>query len=162
MDKNGKIFGKVSIIDLLVLLAVIVGAIGFSVRFFSTAAENVNEKTKFEYVVEIQDVRSFTVDALAKKGVVTEKKSGGIIGEITNVESKKYALPHVLSNGRVILVDIPEKYSVEVTVVGEGNETSGGYYIGENVELSVGSTITMASKYANSTGKVKSIKILEN
>ena len=162
MDKNGKIFGKVSIIDLLVLLAVIVGAIGFSVRFFSTAAENVNENTKCEYVVEIQDVRAFTVDALAKKGVVTEKKSGGIIGEITNVESKKYALPHVLSNGRVILVDIPEKYSVEVTVVGEGNVTSGGYYIGENVELSVGSTITMASKYANSTGKVKSIKILEN
>ena len=162
MDKNGKLFGKVSIIDILVLLAVIVGIAGFSVRFFSSAAENVNEKTKFEYVVEIQDVRSFTVDALAKKGLVTEKKSGDVIGEIVNVESKNYTLPHVISNGRVILVDIPEKYVVNVTVVGEGNETSGGYYIGENVELSVGSTITMASKYANSTGKVKSIKVLED
>ena len=160
MDKNGKIFGKVSIIDLLVLLAVIVGVAGFSVRFFSTAADNVNEKTKFEYVVEVQDVRSFTVDALDKKGIVTEKKSGGVIGEIINVESEAYKMPHVLSNGRVIDVSIPEKYTVNVTVVGEGNETNGGYYIGENVELSVGSTITMASKYANSTGKVKSVKII--
>ena len=65
-----------------------------------------------------------------------------------------------MSNGRMVSVDVPEKYTVDVTVVGEGNETTGGYYIGENVELSVGSTINMASKYANSTGKVKSIKVL--
>jgi len=160
MDKNGKLFGKISIIDLLVVLAIIVGAVGFSVRFFSHAAENVNEKTKFEYVVEIQDVRSFTVDALSKKGIVTEKKSGGVIGEIVNVESKPYKVQVSMSNGRIISATVPEKYIVDVTVIGEGNETAGGYYIGENVELSVGSTVTMASKYANSTGKIKSIKIL--
>ena len=38
MDKNGKLFGKVSIIDILVLLAVIVGIAGFSVRFFCISA----------------------------------------------------------------------------------------------------------------------------
>lgn len=160
MDKNGKLFGKISIIDLLVLLAIIVGIAGFSVRFFSNAAENVNEKTKFEYVIEINDVRSYTVDALNKKGIVTEKKSGGIIGEITNIESKPYTSQLSMSNGRIVTVDVPEKFTVDVTVVGEGNETNGGYYIGENVELSVGSTINMASRYANSTGKVKSIKII--
>lgn len=161
MDKNGKLFGKVSIIDLLVVLAVIVGIAGFSMRFLSDAAENVVEKTKFEYVVEIEDVRKFTVEALEKKGLVTEKKSGGIIGEIVNVESKPFEVKLAMSNGRLVNVDVPEKFVVSVTVVGEGNETAGGYYIGENVELSVGSTVTMASKYANSTGKVKSIKIIE-
>ena len=162
MDKNGKIFGKVSIIDLLVVLAVIVGVAGFSVRFFSNAAENVNEKTKFEYVVEIEEVRSYTIDALSKKGIVTEKKSGGVIGEITNVESEPYKRHQSMSNGRIVAAAVPERYTVRVTVVGEGNETSNGYYIGENVELSVGSTINMTSKYSNSIGKVKSIKVLNN
>ena len=32
VDKNGKLFGKISIIDLLVILAVIIGAFGFSVK----------------------------------------------------------------------------------------------------------------------------------
>lgn len=161
MDKNGKLFGKVSIIDLLVVLAVIVGIAGFSVRFYSNAADNVIEKTKFEYVVEIRDVRSFTVDALDKKGIVTEKKSGGIIGEIVNVESEPYTAQMAMSNGRLVSAKVPEKFVVKVTVHGEGNETENGYYIGENVELSVGSTVTMASKYANSSGKITSIKVIE-
>ena len=154
MDKNGKIFGKISIIDLLVILAVIVGAFGFSIRFFSDAAKNVTEKTKFEYVVEIRDVRTYTVSALEKMGVVTEKKSGGVIGEIVNVESEPFKVQLAMSNGRIVSANVPEKYIVRVTVVGEGNDAANGYYLGENVELSVGASITMATKYANSSGKI--------
>lgn len=161
VDKNGKIFGKVSIIDLLVILAVIVGAFGFSIRFFSDASENVNEKTKFEYVVEIEDVRIYTVSALEKKGIATEKKSGGVIGEIVNVESKPYEVQHAMANGRLVSAKVPEKYVVRVTVLGEGNEAANGYYIGENAEISVGATLTMATKYANSTGKIISVKKIE-
>ena len=160
MDKNGKIFGKISIIDLLVVLAIIVGAVGFSIRFFSDAAENVTQKVKFEYVVQIENVRHFTVDALNKKGIVTDDKSGAIMGEITNVESEPYKVQLAMTNGKVVSAAEPEKYIVNVTVVSEGNETEGGYFVGEDVELAVGSTVEMCSKYANSSGKIKSIKII--
>lgn len=161
VDKNGKLFGKISIIDLLVILAVIIGAFGFSVRFFSNAAESVNQKLKFEYVVEIEDIRQYTVSALEKKGIVKEKKSDGVIGEIIAVESEPFKRQLALSNGRIVSVVVPERYVVRVTIAGEGNNAQNGYYIGENAEISVGSTVTIVTKYANTTGKIVSVNIID-
>lgn len=160
LDKNGKLFGKISIIDILVILAVIVAAAGISLRFVTTAAENVRNKAQFSYVVEIEGIRFYTVDALNKKGIVTDSKGNSIIGEITDVEYEAMMEQNVSAEGEAVFVRVPEKYVARITVLAEGNESEEGYFVGDNIELSVGSTISMTTKYANSSGKVKSIKKL--
>ena len=51
LDKNGKIGGKVSIIDLVVLLLVIVVAAGIAFRYGSSATTAVQSSEKFECVL---------------------------------------------------------------------------------------------------------------
>ena len=157
MNKDGKIFGKINIIDLLAISILVVAIVGIAVRFTSTASKNVTNETVFEYVVEIDDVRIYTVDALKKMGTATDKQ-GNFIGEIHTVEWDEKKEQKVLSNGETVMVTVPEKYTVNVTLDAMGKESADKYFVGENTELSVGSTIKMYTKYANCTGKVKSIE----
>lgn len=161
INRDGKIAGKINIIDLLVVLAIAAAVIGISARFVSRAAENVREKTDFSYVVEIDGIRKYTVEALQKKGVVTNIKDGSVIGEITDVDVKPMKVQTLLMNGNTVYSEVPEKYVVRVTVNAEGKESNEGYFVGNDIELSVGSTMMMATKYVNSNGTVKKIDIIE-
>ena len=161
MDKNGKLFGKINIIDLAAILIVVLAIVGITIRFTSIAAENVNQKTSFNYVVEIEDIRVYSVNALSKKGLATDKQ-GNIVGEITDVESEKFYMQRVNDNGEPVKVYAPEKYVVRVTLNAEGKDTDSGYFVGENTELSVGSSITMYTNYANCSGKIVKVEKIEN
>lgn len=157
MNKDGKIFGKVNIIDSLAVLVLLVAIVGIAIRFTSAASENAKKEIGFSYVVEIDDVRIYTVEALKKMGIATDKQ-GNVIGDIETVEWDEKKEQKVLSNGETVMVTVPEKYTVQVTLDAAGKESEDAYFVGENTELSVGSTIKMYTKYANCTGKVKSIE----
>ena len=161
MDKNGKIFGKINIIDLAAILIVVLAVVGITIRFPSIAAENVNQKTNFTYVVEIEDIRIYSVKALEKKGIATDKQ-GNVIGNITDVEFDKMERQLINENGQSVKVVTPERYVAKVTLESEGKDTEGGYFVGENTELSVGSSITMYTKYSNCSGKIIKVDKIEN
>lgn len=161
MDKNGKLFGKINIIDLAAILIVILAIVGITIRFTSIAAENVNRKTDFSYVVEIEDIRIYSVNALKKMGTATDKQ-GNVIGEITNVEYDKMVRQRLNENGEPIKVTTPLRYVAKVTLNAEGKDTDSGYFVGENTELSVGSSITMYTKYSNCSGKIVNVEKIEN
>ncbi len=161
MDKNGKIFGKINIIDLVAILIVVLAVVGITIRFTSIAAENVNQKTNFTYVVEIEDIRMYSVNALKKMGTATDKQ-GNVIGEITNVEYDKMQRQLVNENGELVKVTTPLRYVAKVTISAEGKDTDSGYFVGENTELSVGSSITMYTKYSNCSGKIVKVEKIEN
>ncbi len=159
-DRNGKLFGKVSVVDLFAVLVVLVAVIGISARFFTNASDNVRAKTQLSYVVEFENVRMYSINALNYKGTATDTKSGAIIGEIVNVEYEPYKTHEVTASGEAILAEVPERYVARVTIKAEGNETAKGYFVGDNIELSVGGSVAMSTKYVNSNGKVKSIEKL--
>lgn len=158
LDKKGKIFGKISIIDLCAIIVAVIAVIGIGIRFTSSAAKNAKEHVKFSYVVEIEGVRECTVNAIEKKGLVCDLKGKSVIGEIKNVTAQPMETQSFTSSGKVVYAEVPNKYTVLVEIEGEGKESDNSYFVGKDVELSVGSTLSMTTKYANSTGKVKSIE----
>ena len=161
MDKKGKIFGKINIIDLAAVIIVILAIIGISIRFTSIASEEVKSKSQFSYKVEIDGVRFYTVSALLNKGKVTDE-SENVIGEIVNVEYDQKVEKTILDSGKTIDVVVPERYTVFVTIEAEGKESNIDYFVGENTELSVGSSIVMHTKYANCSGKIVDVQKIEN
>ena len=161
MDKNGKLFGKINIIDLIAILIVVVAIVGIAIRFIGTAAENVRNHATFSYKVKIDDVRIYTVDALSKKGIATDKH-GNVIGEIVNIEYKEKEEQVIGEDGKAVMTKVPEKYTVVIEFRADGKESESGYFVGENTELSVGSTIEMSTKYANCSGKIIEVVKYEN
>lgn len=158
MDKSGKLFGKLNIIDLAVILAVIAVIAGITLRFMGGTSRLVTENTQIEYTVRVKNVRSYTVDALQQKGVVTNKKYTAETGQITNVEVLPATHRSVTAEGKVIEASMPERYDCIVTITANGKETSSGYFDSDNNEISTGREQEINSKYVHTTGTIESIK----
>ena len=161
LDKNGKIGGKVSIIDLAVLLLVIVVAGGIVFRYGSSATTAVKSSENFECVLKVSNVRQFTVDALNKKGVITDKNSTKTLGEIKNVEVEEARFQSTTADGKIVETVLPDRYTCYVTIEASGKESEDGYIMDDSNELSVGRNMDIYSKYVRTSGEIKSVEKIE-
>jgi hypothetical protein len=161
IDKNGKIGGRVSIIDIFVIIVLVIAVIGIAFRFVSAPSKSARDRVKLSYVVEIDGIREYTVNALNKQGTVIDAKQKCLIGKITDVSSKPQILEQFDSSGNLVYAQVPNKYTAEITILSEGKESQSGYFVGNDTVLSVGSDISIATKYVNSSGKVKKIEKID-
>lgn len=161
LDKNGKIGGKVSIIDIGVILVVLIVIVGIFVRFGNSMTTAVQSNEKFEFVVKVTGVRDYTIDALNKKGKITDRKSEMDLGEIKNVEIVPTEFQSTTASGEIVLTDLPDRYTCFVTIVATGKESADSYIMDDTSELSVGRTIDINSKYVKTSGEIMSVKVVE-
>lgn len=161
MDKNGKIKGKVSIIDILVIILVVVVIAGIAARYGSRVTTAVKSDKQFEYVLRVENVREYTVNALQKMGKTTDKKSEKDLGEIVDVKVENATQQSITASGEVKTPEIPGRYTCYVTIVATGKESDDNYILEDSTELSVGRNIDLYSKYVKTSGDITSVKVVE-
>ena len=160
INKNGKIGGKISIIDMLTFLIIIITFVYIGLRFY-VPAKNAQDTVQLQYVIKIYGVRKYSVDAISKKGIVIDPEQKCKMGEISDVAYMPAIWEQFDVEGNIVYAEVPNKYDMEVTILSEGRESENGYYVGNDIELSVGSTVDLATKYARSSGTVKSIERIQ-
>lgn len=161
IDKKGKLFGKISIIDLAVIVVIIAAVIGIGIRFFGGTAKTVKADKTFEYVVKVEGVRDYTVDALKKKGKITDKKYSKEIGEITNVDVDNVNFQSTTADGNIVFVDLPERKTCYVTIRSTGKESDNSYFAGDDSEISAGRQFAIYSKYVDTSGIIQNVDVIE-
>lgn len=157
INKDGKLFGKISIIDIIVVLAIIVAAFGIYNRFSSANAKVATVTQQIEYTLSVKDVRLGTVEALQNKSPIYDATTKEYLGEITDVSYTNAISAKTMQNGEIKNLEIPEKYDVTVTVKVDGKVNNSGYYTANNIMLTAGSKHVIYSKYAKTTGEIMSI-----
>ena len=157
MDKNGKILKKFNIIDVFVIIAIIAVVAGIFYRFVGSSADAVRDKVTVEYVVEVEGIRQYSVDALKKMGITTDEDATVQIGEIINVEQKDVEFQSTTANGTIVQTPLPDRYTAVVTIRAECMESDNGYYTGDSEEVAVGRNVDVVTKYVSATGLVKSV-----
>ena len=60
IDKNGRLFGKISIVDIIVIVAAVLVFAGVYVRFSGNQGKAVVQNDTFYYTMEIENVRKTT------------------------------------------------------------------------------------------------------
>lgn len=161
MDKNGKIFGKISIVDICVIILVVIVAVGIAVRYGSSITTAVESDKQFEYVLKVESVREYTVNALQKMGKVTDKKSEKDLGEIVDVQVENATLQSTTASGKITNPELPDRYTCLVTIRATGKESDNNYILEDSTELSVGRNIELYSKYVKTSGDIQSVKVVE-
>jgi len=141
LDERGRIFGKVNIVDIIVLL-VIVAVIVFAVmRLTGESAES--RPVKVVYTVE--EVRSVTVDQIVAQldtnSTVTDE-SGTVLGRMTDVEVTPTEEEHLTSDDQLEKFESPIFSDVNVTVEGKGTLSNGTVRMG-SVPMRVGKRVTL-------------------
>lgn len=160
IDSKGKLFGKINIVDLLVVLALIVLVCSAIIKFDKAENHMTSDKV-IEYTMKISQVRQPTIDALNKnlksiKNFENEKE----LGEITDIKmSKAKELVH-LNDGTYKEVYLEDKYDLMLTVKVEGTETEDNYYTLSGQKIIVGENLSINNDYVTSYGIIKSVEVV--
>lgn len=160
IDRNGRLFGKISIIDVLVILVVIVMAA--SLYFKKNQAHTGTAVTEQTIIFQIRarGVDDFVADAiLVGDGLYDQNYSSGgrALGEITDIQVERdpgTKLADKQTNGTAGLLEAEDTVDMLITVKGSGLITGKSYSINRVYDLGVNSSRNYRTKRADFTGTV--------
>ena len=160
MDSNGKLFGKLSIVDLFVFLLVVAMVAGVAFRFgFSGWAANRDENT-FRYTVRIDSVRYFTLRYHVVGAPVYDFFDNHRLGVVHSVRYEQTYVTQILEDGTAIPVPRPVDRILYIYIETPGFMTEQSYFTEDSFELRVGSSISMLFRYVQVTGTVANIEVI--
>ncbi|MBQ2696871.1 MAG: DUF4330 family protein [Clostridia bacterium] len=167
LDKKGRLFGKVSIIDVLVVVIIIVMLAGAFVAYQKISGNEVLTENKgliktnaidtLEVTVRVEDVRQMTVDAFAEGDEMFFNDTGKLMGEIKKVAKEPATKLIYDNNGKAVYAEIPQKYDVILTVHVPGKRLVNGFYTADNIQLAYGSELKIKTPTVETTAFLETI-----
>ena len=139
IDEKGKLFGKISIVDIAAILLVfaLLGGVYFKLFVYGRNMEKTNA-TKFNYQVMVSDVRMVSVDALQIGNKVFDEDTKEYLGIIVDKEIKPCQLNLLKNDGTYVKAEKPDRYNVIITVEATGIVNNEGYIINGKREIKRG------------------------
>lgn len=152
IDKQGRLFGKLSIIDLLVILIVVVLAAAFYLkRNVKEHTSPVTPTTSITYEIKIPGVRDEILSEFQVGDQVydTDNDSGNAIGTIREIRVEPYRLNATLTDGSYTVGEVEGRNDVYLTLEGSGLISGGRYYVNRTYEINVNSYRNIYTKYVD-------------
>lgn len=136
IDKKGKLFGKISIIDIFVLLVLLGLAGGVYYKFFMIDKEhNAAKFDTIEYKILVRAVRQQSVDAIEEGADIYHVKTDTYMGKIVKKEVLPATEQLTKADGTMVIAQKPGRFNVLVTIQVPGVETEYGFRANGKLDL---------------------------
>ena len=158
IDKDGRLFGKVSIIDVGLVILVVLIALGTYVRFYGNGkAKKATENTKISYIVEVRGAKKLYLDEIKVGDLLGNIDSSKQCGRIKSIDSEPYKAFIVDNNGDFKESIVPGQWKLVLTIEADAVETRDGFYI-NNIPFKASDYIMyFKTKYMQFGGYIGSI-----
>ncbi len=161
IDRDGRLFGKISVIDLLVIavVAVIAAAVYVKNNATPTGSDGVKE-VPIVFQVRTTGTESYVADALRVGDKIYDpnySSGGGPVGEITEIQvlsDPGTAVYENMPDGTLPRIEVAGTVDLLVTVKGTGVSDGRSYSINRVYELGVNSSRTYRTNRAIFNGTV--------
>lgn len=154
IDEKGRLFGKLNLFDLVVILLVIVGIIGMATRLISTDRETAEMKTA-TYQIEITSAQECFKTAYKVGDTLYEGDT--LLGTVTAVEVTPNKAVQLTADGTPKEIESKLACDIKLTFTTEQFHNDGGYSIG-TAEWLAGTSHVISNGFAVSTTTVRDIK----
>lgn len=147
IDNKGRLFGKINLLDLVVVLLVL----GVAGRFAYKALQPQAMATAQGHAVDVSITLRFTpvtqptANELKVGTEILDSKTGNLMGKVTDLQSKKATVVTYTSDGRLIEREADDLLEVNATVTGAGWETRDSITMG-GFEVKVGRSLQVKTK----------------
>lgn len=170
IDEKGKLFGKISIIDILIIVLVIVAILGLCFAFTQVKSNGILTENKslvgkqtdlnsLDVKMRIKEVREVTVSAVKIGDEVFDADTNKLIGEITSVDVLETEKAITDINGKAYISKVPQRYDLLLNVKVPGKLTDNGYMTANNIHLAYGSTIEIKTPTINTFPTIETISV---
>lgn len=161
MIKDGKLFGKINLFDLLVIILLLLLALGICAKFLISSKDKAQEVTA-TYEIEVKSIRKETINAFEIGNTVVEKGSNSPIGKVTALNYENaYDLMETL-DGKVINAPVENRYNLIITIEAENasKDINGVVMVGKYKVLE-GKDITFDTQKARCQGTILNLEVKE-
>ena len=162
--KNGKIFGKISVIDILVVIvAVLMIKVVYDKYNYSVNGPSTQTviKQEFEYTAKIKKISPKTIDMLKIEDEVYDKTSSTMIGKITDIQYETAKYEFEGNDGKVYLKEYPGKVDVTLKIKTDGTIKDGEYLANNLIRILIGENKVIKTKYVQIEANIIDINVEE-
>ena len=158
LDENGRLFGRISIVDVLAILVVVFAAVAMFTSQTRTAAPEEEEFITFQ--IEVRGVDAYLTDAVLVGDSLYDDgySSGGRgIGEITDVQVVRdpgTQLSAALMDGTLSYLEAEDTVDLLITVKGRGTRNDRNYTLNRVYALGLNANRVFYTKQVKFTGRV--------
>jgi hypothetical protein len=147
IDEKGRLFGKVSLIDVLVVLAVLGLAAGFVYRQAAPGLQQilVADDTFYVTFVTQRGVRDFSVEAVDLGDVFHLQFDRQPLGTVVGIVAEPSLDLLRRQDGTVEMVPVEGRSDLYITLEVRGSITDRGYYVNGTQRMGVGSRMRLTS-----------------
>lgn len=160
VDNNGKLFGKINIIDFSVII-LIVAALAFGVMkfVFSEHKDNVKSNDSINYTIKIKAIRIGSVNSFNVGDELFEKNTDIPLGVIKNISHEKsYEYVNMADGSITEPRELPDRYDVYLEMECNGKKSADGFFINGNKQVNNTSSVHLYSRYISCVGQIKNLK----
>lgn len=156
IDKNGKLFGKINIIDLLIILVIAAALIFVALKVLAPDNNsNAPQTSKVQISFYATEIEPGFEDALTEDAPLYEDLTNISLGQLKSWTVEPCYEYQVGPNGDAVKVEIPNNYFANLTAEASGSVTSDGLHVGSGLYC-VGAHYTIhigtAKVYAECSG----------
>ncbi len=161
MDEKGRLFGKISIVDIGVLLLIAVLIVGVYYKFFMVDKDqNAAKFDTIEYKVLVEEVRQQSVDAIEIGADIYDVKTNSPMGRITDIEVLPATDQLTKADGTMVIAEKPERFNVLITIRVPGIETKYGFRANGRLDINRESQQVMDTRMIEMVAKIVDVKNL--
>jgi len=148
IDNQGRIKGRVSIIDILIVLAVLALVAGFVYRQATPhIADILRPDDTFQVTFEVNRIRSVIAeDAVVVGDLVFRQHDRQALGRIVAVDRHPATEVMQRSDGSAVLATMDDRYSLHITIEATGSISNSGVFVNGNDAISPGAEIVLINR----------------
>ena len=158
MIKNGKLFGKINLFDLLVIVLILVLIFGVCYKFMVLDKEVVQNTVEVTYDLKIETVRDVTVNAFREGDTVYHYKLEEPIGTVAKITPTPAADIFDTLAGETLSAPVEDRFDLVVTVKGTAVRQDDGNLMMGKVKLVEGTELRVATQLAHCTALVENVQ----
>ena len=160
-DDKGRLFGKINIVDMGVILLIILAAV--SVGYKLTREKEIERKEAvISYTLCVEGVRDQSFRAISQKSEVYQAETGEDLGVISDIEKENAKKLVQKADGEYAVATYPDKFDLYITIESPGTVTQDGYFTQSGKKILYGDTIGISNGYSQMFGVVENISIKNN
>ena len=159
IDNNGKLFGKINILDLFVIL-LIVAALLFGVVKFSSSmhSDYISGNDTINYTFKVKAIRIGSVNAFNVGDTIYDRQTNESVGVIKKIRHEQAYEYINLADGTISEPrEIPDKYDVYLEMECPGKISSKGFFLNGNKQVTNMSTLGIYTKFINCSAQIYKI-----
>lgn len=160
IDKNGRLFGKISVIDVVVLLAVAALAAALAFKSGQTHTGTASDAIPITFQLQINGERTFVTDAIqVGDNLYDLDNNSGLLGTIQSIETLPGTRIATFSDGTKAMAPVDDGATLLLTIQGEGIISNNRCLLNRVYNLGVNTTRNYYTPYAQFTATVTGIEM---